>query len=93
MAFYLPSAYTPESAPTPTDPSVRLTAEPPQTLAVRQFSWYATAGRVERNERTLLENLAERDLEVRGEPVLFQYNDPWTPPFMRRNEVAVAVDY
>lgn len=93
MAFYLPPEYTPESAPTPTDPSVRLVVDPPQTVAARRFSWYATDGRVERNERALLEVLGERGLETPGKPVLYQYNDPWTPPFMRRNEVVVPVDY
>ncbi|TYL38243.1 heme-binding protein [Natronococcus pandeyae] len=93
MAFYLPPEYTPESAPMPTDPSVRLVVDPPQTVAARRFSWYATDGRVERNERALLEALGERGLEARGKPVLYQYNDPWTPPFMRRNEVVAPVDY
>jgi len=26
-----------------------------------------------------------------GEPQLMQYNDPWTPPFSRRNEIALQV--
>jgi hypothetical protein len=93
MAFYLPPEYTPERAPAPTDPAVQLAVEPARTLAVKRFSWYATDRRVERNERALLEALTERGIDVRGASVLLQYNDPWTPPFMRRNEVAVAVDY
>jgi hypothetical protein len=92
LAFYLPAEYAPETAPTPTDPSVRLVVEPPRTMAVRKFSWYATDRRVERNERALLEALAERNVGVSGRPTLLQYNDPWTPPFMRRNEVAVLVE-
>ncbi|WP_254531552.1 SOUL family heme-binding protein [Natrinema gelatinilyticum] len=92
MAFYLPSTYTPERAPTPTDPDVRLVVEPPQTAAVRRFSWYATDGRVDRQRTRLLEQLSERDIEIRGQPVLLQYNDPWTPPFLRTNEVEVAIE-
>jgi hypothetical protein len=93
LAFYLPVEYTPETAPIPTDPAVRLVVEPPRTVATRRFSWYATDRRVERNERTLLRILAERGIERRGGPVVLQYNDPWTPPFMRRNEIAVPVEY
>ncbi len=26
------------------------------------------------------------------EPSLLQYNDPWTPPFMRTNEIEVALE-
>ncbi|MFB6142440.1 MAG: heme-binding protein [Halorientalis sp.] len=92
MAFYLPAEYTPESAPSPVDSQVRLVVEPARTVAVRRFSWYATDERVAREERELLATLADRDVEVVGAPVLLQYNDPWTPPFMRRNEVSVLVD-
>lgn len=92
MAFYLPAEYTPESAPTPVDPKVRLVVEPPRTTAVRRFSWYATDRRLDGARDRLLDRLADRGIEPVGEPVLLQYNDPWTPPFMRRNEVEVPVD-
>ncbi|PCR88982.1 SOUL family heme-binding protein [Natrinema ejinorense] len=92
MAFYLPSTYTPDTAPTPTDTDVRLVVEPPRTTAVRSFSWYATDERVDRERNRLLEQLSRRGIETRGEPTLLQYNDPWTPPFMRTNEVEVALE-
>jgi len=92
MAFYLPSEYTPETAPTPTDPAVRLVVEPARTVAAAQFSWYATENRVDRHRRRLLDELIAHDVEPVGEPTLLQYNDPWTPPFMRRNEVEVPVE-
>ncbi|WP_254536542.1 SOUL family heme-binding protein [Halomarina litorea] len=92
MGFYLPGDYAPESTPVPTDPSVSLTVEAPRTLAVLPFSWYATDGRTERRERRLLDTLADEGVEWRGDPFLLRYNDPYTPPFMMRNEVAVEVD-
>jgi hypothetical protein len=91
MAFYLSAAYTPERAPVPTDPEVRLVVDPPKTLAVRRFSWYATRSRVDRERDRLLDALDRAGRETRGEPTLLRYNDPWTPPFMRRNEVAITV--
>ncbi|QIO21577.1 heme-binding protein [Haloarcula sp. JP-L23] len=91
MAFYLPAEYTPATAPAPTDSTVRLVVDPPRTAAVRAFGWYATADRVASEREALLETLADRGIEIRGDPVVLQYNDPWTPPFMRRNEVAVDV--
>ena len=92
MAFYLPADYDPSNAPVPTDPDLRLVVEPTRTLAVQQFSWYAPSWRVERRKRALLSTLAERDIEPHGEPMLLRYDDPMTPPFLRRNEVAVRVD-
>ncbi|WP_256300235.1 SOUL family heme-binding protein [Haloarchaeobius salinus] len=91
MAFYLPAEYGPESAPVPTESTVRLVVEPPKTVAAVQFSWYAPDWRVERLEERLLSTLAEAGIEPTGEPYLLRYNDPWTPPFMRRNEVVVEI--
>lgn len=93
MSFYLPEEYTPATAPTPTDSRVRLVVQPPQTLAVKSFSWWATDGRVAKQRNALLDTLAENEVDLRGTPFLLQYNDPYTPPFMRRNEVAVEVAY
>lgn len=92
MAFYLPPTYDAESAPEPTDDAVALVVEPPKTLAVKRFSWYAPSWRVARQERQLLSRIDDQGLEQRGEPTLLRYNDPLTPPFMRRNEVAVEVE-
>lgn len=91
MAFYLPADYDPGDAPIPTNPAVRLAVEPPRTLAVESFSWYATEGRVRRHREVLLDALENHGLEPRTRPTLLQYDDPLTPPFMRRNEVAVEV--
>ncbi|WP_135854945.1 SOUL family heme-binding protein [Halorussus salinus] len=93
MAFYLPADYDPGDAPIPTNSAVRLAVEPPRTLAVTRFSWYATEGRVEKYREKLLDALDARGVEPRTRPTVLQYDDPWTPPFMRRNEVAVEVDH
>ncbi|WP_254761838.1 SOUL family heme-binding protein [Natrinema marinum] len=92
MAFYLPASYSPATAPTPTDPAVQLVVEPPRTVAARRFSWYPTDDRVDRQRERLLEALSRRDIEPSDAPVLLQYNDPWTPPFLRTNEVEVALE-
>ncbi|CDK37822.1 heme-binding protein [Halorubrum sp. AJ67] len=91
MAFYLPSEYTPETAPEPTEPDVTLITEPEKTVAVDQFSWYAPEWRVTRRTQKLLSTLEREDIEPESDPYLLRYNDPWTPPFMRRNEVAVKI--
>ena len=92
MAFWLPPSYSPDSAPLPTDQRVSLVVEPARTAAVRSFGWYATSGRADRERERLLETLASHDIETFGEPAVLQYDDPWTPPFMRHNEVEVDVD-
>ncbi len=59
---------------------------------MRRFSWDATDERVDRERTRLLEQLSRRQIGPRGEPTVLQYNDPWTPPFVRTNEVEVAVE-
>ena len=92
MGFYLPEEYDAESAPVPTESGVRLVVEPERTVAATTFSWFATRGRVQRMHRALLDALDERGIEPRGEPMLHQFDPPWTPPFLRTNEVLVEVD-
>lgn len=91
MAFYLPSEYSPETAPQPTDSDVSLVTEPQKTVAVEQFSWYAFEWRVARRTQKLLSKLDREGIEAVSDAYLLRYNDPWTPPFMRRNEVVVEI--
>jgi hypothetical protein len=91
LAFYLPEAYDSETAPEPTDDAVELRVESPKTMAVRRFSWFTPDWRVARQEQKLLSTLDSAGIDPRGEPTLLRYNDPRTPPFMRRNEVAVEI--
>lgn len=92
MGFYLPETYDMETAPRPTDADVHLREVAPRTVAAVQFSWYAPERRVRTYRNRLLDALGASDYEPVGEPFLLRYNDPWTPPFMRRNEVAVEVE-
>lgn len=91
MAFYLPAEYDADTAPRPSDSRVHLTTVPERTLAVLQFTWWATDGRVARRMRDLLDTLDEAGESVVGDPFFMGYDAPWSVPFVRRNEVAVEV--
>lgn len=91
MEFFLPKEYVASTAPAPTDPSITVESRPPRTLAVLSFSGYATDDRVRKRREELHDALETFDIKTSGEPFLLQYNDPFTPPFMRRNEVAVEI--
>ncbi|AOW80448.1 SOUL heme-binding protein [Halodesulfurarchaeum formicicum] len=92
MAFYLPAEYDIESAPEPTDADVELREEPARTLAVIEFSWYAPDWRVRAYCDRLRSVLDSEGIEMVGESFLLRYDDPGTPPFMRRNEVGIEVE-
>lgn len=92
MAFYLPASYAPETAPTPTEAGVSLTVEAPREIAVYQFSWYATGDKIKHATDHLLSTLDKNGIIPTGKPFMMQYNSPWTPPFLRRHEVAVPIE-
>jgi hypothetical protein len=91
IAFVIPERFEAEDTPRPRDEEVRIEVVERRRMAVITFSGYATEDRQKRHLATLEEALKDRGIDARGEPVLMQYNDPWTPPFMRRNEVALEV--
>jgi hypothetical protein len=92
MSFFLPEEYTPETAPEPTHDAVELVVDPPRTLAALGFSWWAPSVRVSSKERTLSATLADAGIETTGDARLLRYDAPFTPPWLRTNEVVVEVD-
>lgn len=100
MAFVLPSDYWQEdslkNAPTPLDNSlVELKREDVKQVAVVMFGGFASSKDVESKKEKLLKSLEnDKDWMVSPESEKFtlaQYNDPFTPPWRRRNEVSISV--
>ncbi len=92
VAFTLPASYTLATAPKPLDPAVQIRQVPAQLIASWSYSGRWTANNYRENEALLRERLKELGLTARGPPVLARYNAPFTPWFMRRNEVLVPVE-
>lgn len=91
MSFILPSGLSEANAPTPDGQAIDFTTVPARKLATLAFSWWTPQSRVEKKTIELLTVLREEGVETTGQPFLMRYNDPWTPPFLRRNEVAIEV--
>lgn len=92
MVFILPAGMDRENAPTPKGQAIDFIEVSPRRLATLSFSWATPPDRVERKTNELLALLEEKGVQTKGQPFLMRYNDPWTPPFMRRNEVAIEVE-
>lgn len=91
MAFMMPSAYDMADLPDPLDERVEFRQADSYLAAVIRFSGWATNSKNERKWRDLSEFIAGTGYVITGEPTINQYNPPWTPPFMRRNEIIVEV--
>ena len=91
MAFIMPQRFDMQSIPKPSSSLVKLKLVEPRKLAVIRFSGYMSQESYDKNLKLLREALEGRGISTEGEPLLMQYNDPWTPPFSRRNEIALQV--
>jgi len=92
VQFVLPREITLESAPEPLDARVRLRAMPAQRLAVIRFSGFWSESNYLEHLGKLTTTLRAAQLAWSGPPVYSRYNAPWTPWFMRRNEVWLKLD-
>ena len=91
VAFVVPSIYDEDSVPTPASPEVTIRKVPGSISAVWRYSGRWTDEVVAANRAELMGRLAESGIRPDGEVVTAYYNSPFTLPFLRRNEVMVAV--
>jgi hypothetical protein len=91
MRFFMPTQYSREELPEPTDSRVRLVDIPSETIAVLRFSGSTGDAAVSARTTELLKLLKGTTWKIDGTPTSFFYNPPWTIPFLRRNEIAVVV--
>jgi hypothetical protein len=91
MAFALPSSYNKETVPIPTNTAVKIELHQEKTMAVLQFSGRTNETKVQKNIQKLMATLMNHTMQMKSEPVLMRYNSPFTPGFLRRNEVAVEI--
>jgi hypothetical protein len=97
MQFVLPSQHWNDesTAPKPLDGSgVNLRRQEEEIRAVAMFGGYASKKEVDRRRNELLTGIAQNPewKAVTGKTTLAQYNDPFTVPWKRLNEISVVVE-
>jgi hypothetical protein len=87
MAFVMPADLKTDQVPKPTDKSISIREVPADRFAVLCFS----GGHNTKNEAAALAQLKTwmeaEGLSVLSPPVFAYFDPPWTPSFLRRNEV------
>ncbi len=92
VTFTMPSSFTMKTLPTPDDTRVRLRAIPSRRVAAVRFSGTWGADKFEAAAKKLVLEAKEAGLAPADMPHVFaRYDPPWTPWFMRRNEVLVPL--
>jgi len=91
VQFVLPKGVSLATAPEPTDPRVQLREEPAITRAVIRYSGTWSQANYEEHLALLKTAVDAAGVTTQGEPVLARYNAPFTPWFLRRNEIWLAL--
>ena len=91
FSFIMPSQYTLETLPVPTDSRIKTREVPGKLVAARRYSGSWSERRYRDNERALLDAMRAAGIEATADPVFARYNGPFTLWFLRRNEVMVEV--
>lgn len=91
IRFIMPSGSTLETLPKPAGADVTLAEMPAaKRVAIRFSGWWSDALFEEKNA-DLLAWIKARGITPQGTPTFAYYNDPFTPGFLRRNEILYQV--
>jgi DNA gyrase inhibitor GyrI len=89
--FVMPSKYALEDLPAPGSDAVSLDTIPPRRVAAVRFSGSWSDRNMRAHAAELKAWMDARGLEAAGPATYAYYDDPFTPGFLRRNEVMIPV--
>jgi len=92
LAFVMPEGLTAETTPEPLDERVKIVEIPQRVVAALRFSGRWSNSLFNKKSKELLEILKKAGVRTAGSVFSMRYNGPFTPWFLRRNEVAVEVE-
>ena len=92
-SFVMERKYTLETLPTPDDQQIRLLERPARIVAVHRYSGRWTDKNFRKHRDKLLQALEKNNISPAGPAEQARYNSPFTPSFLRRNEVIIPVEW
>ena len=91
MSFVMPKKAVEKGVPQPSGESVSIGKVDAARFAVLRFAGGRTTVNEEKAVTKLQTWLDAEKIAAKGEPLLAYYDPPWTPAFMRRNEVMIRI--
>ncbi|MDG1286730.1 MAG: heme-binding protein [Rickettsiales bacterium] len=91
VRFYMSDEYTLKSLPKPNNEAVSLREIAGHDAAVLQFSGSSSASNMMEHKQLLETYLAKQNIVTDGPAVYAYYNHPFTPWFLKRNEVMLKL--
>lgn len=92
VSFVMPTGMTLESLPMPSNSKVSLREIPEQLVAVHKFTGRWTESAYDRQLEQLKQQLNEKGIAQTGPSRFARFDPPWTPWFMRRNEIQIPIE-
>lgn len=91
ISFVMPANWTIDNLPDPLDPRIVIREIPSELVATSRFSGRWSQRHFQKELETLTRRIKQAGYEITG-PVRFaRFDPPWTPWFMRRNEIQIPV--
>ena len=91
LHFVMPSNYDMSQLPVPNNSSVSLKKIEAHLAAVIIFSGFTTEAKIQKKTEELKDWLEKQNFEIAGPQQIARYNDPFTLPWLRRNEIIFKV--
>lgn len=91
VSFMMPASYTLDTLPVPNDNRIQLRQLPPRLIAAIRYSGFWSESNYLSNKTKLEKWLQQTDYQISGEAIWARYNAPFTPWFLRRNEVLLPL--
>lgn len=92
MTFSMPSKFTMETLPRPTDERVKIEKVAEKLIAAFKYSGFWNESKNARIGQELTEWLKGfKEYQIASPPMFAGYNPPWTIPFLLRNEMLIEI--
>lgn len=92
VQFMMPSKYNIDSLPKPLDPKVHFKIIPSKKVAALTYSGRWTESNYQEHLALLRKGIEKAKLKPKGAPLWARYNSPFTPWFLRKNEILIEID-
>ena len=91
VSFVMPAGMTLDDLPLPINSEVTLREMPEQSVAVSRFTGRWTENAYERQLAQFRQQLGQNEMTEIGPPRYARFDPPWTPSFLRRNEIQIPI--
>ena len=91
ISFVMPAGMTLDVLPIPSSSKVSLREVPEQLMAASRFSGRWTHAIYVKHVAELEASISEAGFKLNGSPRFARFDPPWTPWFMRRNEIQIPI--